>query len=214
MRHKIPVVLFGSYYRGLYVLHELLSGPHHEKLKVVGVATDDPLNSFVSPHKRVWRFGYSQEEKNMVRDLASSHGIEVFTERVKSPDFYEIFKNKWTPQLCIMATFGQRIDKTLYEFPKIGFFNLHPSDRGVWPSRYAGPDPFTALIQDGMQECAISVHHVDGGFDTGERVLISDDIVIPPGANATDMHKLSAGYAARVVRRLLEIYIPEATTNV
>jgi hypothetical protein len=43
----LRVAVFGSYYRGFYVLNELLFGPLRERVKVVGVATDDTGSSFI-----------------------------------------------------------------------------------------------------------------------------------------------------------------------
>jgi methionyl-tRNA formyltransferase len=203
------VALFGSFYRGFFVLSELLNGPSKANIDVVGVATDDPAAPFVSAGKRVWRYGYSPDEANLVRGLAEESGIPVHDGRVKTPSFYELFENYWRPQLCIMATFGQMIDSRLFGFPDLGFYNLHPSDRAEWPSRYAGPDPFSEMIKDGQRECVLTVHHVDGGFDTGDRVFTSDAIPIPKGAGATDMHKISGPYAAQVVRRLVDQKLAE-----
>ena len=52
--NKPRLVVFGSFYRGFFVLSELLQGHIAHEITVVGVATDDPSKSFVSPHKRVW----------------------------------------------------------------------------------------------------------------------------------------------------------------
>jgi len=197
------IVLFGSYYRGYFVLTELLTGSLCDHVEVVGVATDNPSESYVSPGKRVWQYGYSDDEANLVRTLADDNAIPVYDGPVKTSEFYELLETEWRPDLCVMATFGQLIDERLFDFPTLGFFNLHPSDRAGWPSRYAGPDPFAAMIRDHRRECVLSVHHVDGGFDTGDRVLTSELIPIPPGVNVRDMHKLTAPYAGQVVRQLV-----------
>lgn len=200
----LKVALFGSYYRGLHVLDELLNGPLKAQVQVVGVATDDPGNGFISREKRVWQYPHTQEEASMVTNLARDNGISVYTGRVKTPAFYEIFENAWAPEYCIMATFGQRIDDRLFNYPDRGFYNLHPSDHSDWPSRYAGGNPFHQLMQDGAKECFMTLHHVDGGFDTGARVCVSSPITIPDDASVPDMHRLSSPVAAMLVRHHLQ----------
>lgn len=201
---RIRVALFGSYYRGLHVLDELLHGPLYQKIKVVGVATDDPENTFISREKRVWQYPYTAHESKMVSLLAEKSGIPVYTGRVKTPAFYEMFENVWAPEYCIMATFGQRIDNRLFDYPDRGFYNLHPSDHSHWPSRYAGSNPFQHMMQDGAKECFMTLHHVDDGFDTGERVCVSPPISIPDGASVPDMHRLSSPFAAALVMHHLQ----------
>lgn len=195
------VAVFGSFYRGYHVLHELLYGALAERVSVVGVATDDPDQAFVSPTRRVWQYPHARAERTMVARLAEEHGIEVWLERVKTPEFYRVFEQVWRPDLVIMATFGQKIDGRLYGFPRHGFFNLHPCKDDGWPSRYVGGNPFQSLLNDGSEYCVIALHKVDDGFDTGELVAFSERIAIPPGAGVVDLHKLTSPVAARLAVR-------------
>ncbi|MDX5445156.1 MAG: hypothetical protein LPJ87_03765 [Zoogloeaceae bacterium] len=194
----LRVAVFGSFYRGYHVLHELLYGSLAGRISVVGVATDDPDRTFVSPSRRVWQYPHSPAERTMVARLAEEHGIEVWRERVKTPEFYRVFEQAWQPELVIMATFGQRIDARLYGFPERGFLNLHPCKDDGWPSRYIGGNPFQSLIDDGSGYCVIALHKVDDDFDTGELVAFSERIAIPPGAGVVDLHKLTAPIAAQL----------------
>ena len=197
------IALFGSFYRGFHVLNELLFGPLSRSLTIVGVATDDPACAFVTPQRRVWQYGYRPEEATMVADLAERNGIAVYRSRVKTDEFYTLFEDHWRPDICFMSTFGQKLNERLFSFPKHGVINLHPSDKSGWPSKYAGSNPFQMMLDDGRDRCVISLHTVDGDFDAGERVAISEDIYIPPGATVRDMHMMSSPIAALAVRRYL-----------
>jgi methionyl-tRNA formyltransferase len=197
---RIRTAVFGSYYRGYYVLDELLSGPLSAHVTVVGVATDNPANTFISRAKRVWQYPHTETEANLVRDRAQRQGLPVFDGRVKGEDFRNIFRTQWRPDLCVTATFGQRIDDYLFSTPPLGFLNLHPYDGGSWPSPYAGPNPFEAMLRDGRDDCSIALHRVDEGFDTGALIAKTDPISIPRGACVTDLHKITSPIAARLVR--------------
>lgn len=197
MTGPVRVALFGSFYRGFHVLSELLKGPVGRQVMVVGVATDDAGASFVSPARRVWSYPHCASEEAMVEQLAGLHGLPVYKGRVKSEQFYRIYEEQWRPDLCIAATFGQHIDARLRNYPRFGFYNLHPCIDDGWPSGYAGPNPFQALLDDGSDHVVIALHEVDEGFDTGRLVALSERIYFPPNASVVDLHKCTSPLAAK-----------------
>ena len=201
---KVRLAVFGSFYRGREVLREALHGPLARLVQVVGVATDDPSQSYVSPHKRVWQYPHEPWEERMVTELAEAAGIEVYDGRVKTEEFYALFSQRWRPDLCIMATFGQRIDAHLFDYPRLGFYNLHPCLDDGWPSRYRGGNPFAALMAEGRTHGVIALHRVDADFDTGELIAYSPPFPLPPDASVVEMHKLTAPVAAELAARELE----------
>jgi methionyl-tRNA formyltransferase len=207
---RTRVAVFGSFYRGLHVLQALLEGELASRVQVVGVATDDPAQSFVSPRKRVWQYPHERHEELMVRCCAEQAGIEVWDGRVKTPEFYRLYETCWRPELCVMATFGQRIDARLHQFPRLGFYNLHPCIEDGWPSRYVGGNPFEALQRDGHRHAVLALHHVDDGFDTGALVAYSERIPLPEGAGVVELHRLTAPVAARLVNRELGLLLERA----
>jgi methionyl-tRNA formyltransferase len=194
---RIRVAVFGSFYRGYYVLDELLHGPLKELFTVVGVATDDVAQPFISRDLRVWQYPHRPWEETMVERRAQAHGVPVYKGRVKHDTFYQLFEQEWTPDLCVSATFGQRIDARLFNFPKLGFFNIHPCMDDGWPSKYAGPNPFQALMDDGQDHTKAALHRVEEGFDTGELIAMSARVAMPPDATVVDMHKITSPVIAR-----------------
>jgi len=202
-KNPLRIAIFGSFYRGHAVLDELTNGPLSKLIKIVGIVTDDPARSFVNAKNRVWQYGYNSYEAHLLDSSANSINCQVYKEKVKKDNFYRLYEDLWKPDLCIMATFGQRINSRLYNFPKLGFVNFHPSDDTIWPSKYAGPNPFSEMISDGLKECILALHEVDSTFDTGRLLMKSDRIPIPPGVTAKDMHKISSSYASRTIRKFL-----------
>jgi methionyl-tRNA formyltransferase len=194
---KIRIAVFGSFYRGYYMLEELLRGPLKEHFMVVGVATDDVTQTFISGDKRVWQYPHHPEEETMVERHAREQGIPVYRSRVKCEDFYAIHEQDWKPDMCVSATFGQRIDAQLFDFPRLGFFNIHPCLDDGWPSKYAGPNPFRALRDDGHDHTTAALHRVDNSFDTGELVAMSARIAMPAHATVVDMHKITSPVFAK-----------------
>lgn len=193
----IRLVIFGSFYRGFCVLDEFLHRGARHGIEVVGVATDDPTQTFISRDKRFWQYPHEVHEELMVEQLAQQHGLPVHKERVKTEAFYERYEQQWQPDICISATFGQRIDQRLFSFPRFGFFNLHPCIADRWPSLYAGPNPFQALKDDGHTHTQVAYHAVDDGFDTGQLVAMSERIGFPPNASVIDLHKMTSPLVAK-----------------
>ncbi|MFZ4539797.1 MAG: formyltransferase family protein [Propionivibrio sp.] len=210
---KSRVVVFGSFYRGFCVLSELLSGDITEKLTVVGVATDDSSKRFVSPDKRVWQYPHVKAEEEMVSNLARKFDIEIYNGNVKTPEFYDIFENRWKPDLCIMATFGQKINSRLFEAPHLGFYNLHPCIDDGWPSHYVGGNPFQMLLNDEKIYSKIAMHRVNDGFDTGEFIAYSDKVFFPAHASVIDCHKITSPTAGRLAVHEIEKIIDRANCS-
>lgn len=194
---KIKIVLFGSFYRGYYMLEELLHGPLNAYFSLVGIATDDVKQTYISRDKRVWQYPHRPDEETMVEEKAKIYSLPVYKGRVKTDTFYDLFENEWQPDLCISATFGQRIDARLFEYPRFGFFNIHPCIGDGWPSKYAGPNPFQALKNDGHNHTTAALHRVDGDMDTGELMAMSPRIAMPPHATVVDMHKITSPVIAK-----------------
>lgn len=206
---RMRVALFGSFYRGFFVLSELLHGAIKDKIDVVGVATDDPGSGFINAHARLWQYPHTTEEETMVRDLARASEVPVYSGRISSEIFFQQFRNDWQPDLCIMATFGQRIPPHLFEWPRLGFYNLHPCTDDGWPSRYAGGNPFAAMAAQREPWVRIALHRVDSGFDTGELIAYSEPIAYPPNASVIDMHKITAASAAHLACSHLSSFVKQ-----
>ena len=186
---KTRVAVFGSFLGGYHVLQELLSGVLADRVHIVGVATDDPAQEFTHPQKRLWKYPHSRDDELLVARFAAEHGLPVFTGRVKTPEFFEMLLEDWQPQLCLMATFGQKIPTALINYPSLGFYNFHHSG-DTWPS-YPGPDPIAAIVRDGRKELVLTIHKVTDVIDGGEFVARSHPVAIPDGINAIGMHRIT-----------------------
>jgi methionyl-tRNA formyltransferase len=211
---KVRVALFGSFYRGYYVLHELLNGDVCRDIEVVGVATDDANQAYVSPSKRVWQYPHVLAERSMVETLARSYRLDVYTGRVKTAEFYERMSQHWKPDLCIMATFGQKISPELFNAPPLGFYNLHPCIDDSWPSTYVGGNPFQALLDNHQPYTVIAMHRVDEGFDTGELIAYSERIAIPPHVSVVDLHKITSTVAGKLAAAEIKKIIVRERTKI
>jgi len=181
--------VFGSFMGGYHVLSELLFGELADRVTVVGVATDDPTQPYTNAKVRLWKYPHTQADETLVWRFAAKQDLPIFTGRVKSPEFHEMMLQEWKPDLCLMATFGQKIPLHIIEEPRLGFYNFHHSGP-TWPS-YPGPDPIAAMVRDGCKDLVLTMHKVSEVIDDGEFVARSHPVAIPPGINAIEMHRLT-----------------------
>jgi methionyl-tRNA formyltransferase len=190
---------------GYHVLTELLFGDLADRIEIVGVATDDPAQPHTNAKVRLWKYPHTADDETRVPRFALSRKLPVFTGRVKSPEFHDLMMNDWRPDLCLMATFGQKIPQKLIELPRRGFFNFHHSGP-VWPS-YPGPDPIAAMQRDGLKHLVLTMHKVSEVIDDGEFVARSHPVAIPSGINAIEMHRITwpqmHGFIRRAVGEIL-----------
>ena len=135
----------------------------------------------------------------MVRLLALENELPLYTGRVKAPEFERVFVEEWRPDLCLMATFGQKIPRNIFEVPRLGFYNFHHSDE-VWPS-YPGPDPIAGMIRDGKTHVVITMHEVTEVLDGGARFARSHKVPLPPDANAVKVHRLTWPQMGEFIRQ-------------
>ena len=199
LKPKIRVAVFGSFYGGFHVLSELLEPPLAELVTVTGVATDDPSQSFTHADVRLWKYPHTQAEEQLVGVLARANDLPVHTGRVKTPDFERIFVEDWKPDLCLMATFGQKIPRSIFEVPRLGFYNFHHSD-DTWPS-YPGPDPIAGMVRDGKTHVVITMHEVTEVLDGGAAIARSHRVPLPRDANAVKVHRLTWPQMGEFIRR-------------
>ena len=196
---KARVAVFGSFMGGYHVLQELLFGPLAHRVTVVGVATDDPTQPFTHPSVRLWHYPHRREDELLVPRFAAEQHLPVFTGRVKTPEFFEMFMDDWQPSLCLMATFGQKIPNALINYPSLGFYNFHHGGE-TWPS-YPGPDPIAAMVRDGRTHLVLTIHKVTDVIDGGEFVARSHRVAIPEGINAIGMHRITWPQMGPFIRR-------------
>ena len=206
---KTRVAVFGSFVGGYHVLRELFLGPLAHRIAVVGVASDDPTQAFTHAGVRLWKYPHDRDDEVIVPRFAREHGLLVFTGRVKTPEFFAMFMDEWQPDLCLMATFGQKIPAALINYPSLGFFNFHHSG-DTWPS-YPGPDPIAAMVRDGREHLVLTIHKVSDVIDGGEFVAHSHRVAIPEGINAVGMHRITWPQMGPFIRREVAAMLDAAT---
>lgn len=98
-----------------------------------------------------------------VKTLAQELGVPVVQpEKLRQPEAMDQLR-LWSPDLIVVAAFGQILRKDVLELPPFGCINVHAS---LLP-RWRGAAPINAAILHGDSETGVTIMKMDVGLDTG-----------------------------------------------
>ncbi|MBN1449808.1 MAG: methionyl-tRNA formyltransferase [Anaerolineales bacterium] len=183
MSKQTKIVFMGSPDFSLSSLHALAEGYY-----VVGVVTQ--------PDRAA---GRGRELKPPpVKTLAQKLGIPVIQpEKLRQPEALEQLR-AWSPDVIVVAAFGQILRQDVLDLPPFGCINVHAS---LLP-RWRGAAPINAAILHGDEETGITIMKMDAGLDTGP-ILSQRAVRIQPDETAGSLFdKLSTLGAALLLDTL------------
>ena len=140
-----------------------------EKYAVVGVVTQ--------PDRLA---GRGRELKSpAVKSLALELGIPVIQpEKLRQPEAMRQLRD-WSPDVIVVAAFGQILKPEVLDLPPFGCLNVHAS---LLP-RWRGAAPINAAILHGDVQTGVTIMKMDEGIDTGDIISknnIPNDGRTPP----------------------------------
>jgi len=99
-----------------------------------------------------------------IKTLADELGLNVIQpEKLRLPEAMEQLR-RWSPDLIVVAAFGQILKADVLALPPLGCLNVHAS---LLP-RWRGAAPIQAAILAGDSETGVTIMKMDQGVDTGE----------------------------------------------
>lgn len=105
-----------------------------------------------------------------VKVCAKNLGIPVYQpQSMKTAEALEII-NKYSPDVIVVAAYGQILPKSVLEAPKYGCVNIH----GSLLPKYRGASPIQQSVLNGDKITGITTMLMDVGLDTGDILLTSE----------------------------------------
>lgn len=127
------------------------------------------------------------------------NGIPLYgIKRIKSTETMRILKSL-APSLGVVACFPRLIPESLLAVPRHGFLNVHPS---LLPE-YRGPAPLFWQFKAGEQRTGVTVHWMDGQFDTGP-IAAQRIVPLTDGISEHDATRLMARAGGRTLVEVLQ----------
>jgi methionyl-tRNA formyltransferase len=134
-----------------------------------------------------------------VKLAAKSYDIPVFQpERVRDSKFIDLFK-AMSPDMVVLAAFGQILPKEIIDFPPMGCINVHPS---LLP-KYRGAAPINWALIRGEKKTGVTIMLMDEGVDSGD-ILLQEETDIDPDEIFEGLHEKLALMGAELLLKAVE----------
>ena len=133
-----------------------------------------------------------------VKVCAEKWGVPVFQPaRIREPEAVEHIRSL-SPDLIVVAAFGQILPQELLDIPHLGCINIHasllPKLRGAAPIQWA--------VINGETESGITLMQMDAGLDTGD-ILFQESIPIGEKETGESLYDKLAQLGGEMIVRYL-----------
>ena len=164
-----------------------------EQYTVVGVVTQ--------PDRRAGRGRHLSPPP--VKEMAEAEGIEVFQPKRLRGNIEAIEHIRaWSPDVIVVAAYGQIIPPEVLEIPPHGCINIHPS---LLP-RWRGATPIQGAILAGDETTGVTIMLMDEGLDTGP-ILAQRETPIHAGETAGELEDRLSEVSADLLLDILPDYL-------
>jgi methionyl-tRNA formyltransferase len=137
-----------------------------------------------------------------VKEFALAEGIPVFQpERLRGVEAVEHIRT-WSPDLIVVAAYGQILRPSVLEIPRFGVLNVHAS---LLP-RWRGAAPVQAAILAGDAVTGVTIMKMDEGLDTGP-MLAMREVSITPGETGGGLEGRLAEIGGQLLIEVLPDYL-------
>ncbi|HEV3301837.1 MAG TPA: methionyl-tRNA formyltransferase [Planctomycetaceae bacterium] len=138
---------------------------------------------------------------NPLKELALEQGVSVVQpEKANTPQAIESLA-VLTPDLCVVAAYGQILSPALLAVPRLGAINVHAS---ILP-KYRGAAPIQTAILEGETETGVTIFQIEPKLDAGPMLAIGRTPIGPretAGELESRLSVLGAELTLRVVDQL------------
>jgi methionyl-tRNA formyltransferase len=107
-----------------------------------------------------------------------------------------------SPDLIVVAAYGQLLPRTILEIPEFGCLNVHTS---LLP-KYRGAAPIQWAILHDEAETGVTIMKMDTGLDTGD-ILTQQRTPIEPADNSQVLHDRLAAMGATLLLKTIPEYV-------
>jgi methionyl-tRNA formyltransferase len=166
----------------------------------------DLLGVVTQPDRRAGRG--RRYTANPVKACATENDLPVLQPpSAKDPSFHEQLK-AWSPDLVVVAAYGQILPQAVLSLPSRGCVNVHAS---LLP-RWRGASPIQTAILEGDTTTGVTLMQMDAGMDTGP-IIVQREVDILPDDTGDSLAERLASIGADLLRVNLASILSGATSQ-
>ncbi|MCL6518959.1 MAG: methionyl-tRNA formyltransferase [Armatimonadetes bacterium] len=134
-----------------------------------------------------------------VKEVALEAGVPIYQpEKVRDENFIKLVE-ELSPDVIVVAAFGQILPQKLLDIPKYGSINVHAS---LLP-KYRGAAPVHHALFEGETKTGVTTMLMDAGLDTGP-ILLQREVEILPEDNEGTLEERLANIGAELLIKTLD----------
>jgi len=134
-----------------------------------------------------------------VKVAGVEEGLTIYQpEKIKTDEFIDTLR-ELSPELIVVAAFGQLLSREILELPGFGCINVHAS---LLP-KYRGAAPIHWAVINGESETGVTIMQMDVGLDTGDMIL-GDTIPITADDTTGTVHDRLSQLGADLLVKAVE----------
>lgn len=134
-----------------------------------------------------------------VKARATELGCEILQpERIRGSEEFLAEMKAISPDMIVVAAFGQILPKSILELPKYGCINVH----GSLLPKLRGAAPMQQAVAMGLETTGVTIMRMNEGLDTGD--MVSRTEVDIRGLDITEVSKLLADEGADLLVETIE----------
>lgn len=134
-----------------------------------------------------------------VKIFAENAGIPIYQpDRVRDETFLRVFR-EISPDMVVLAAFGQILPIEIIELPRMGCLNVHPS---LLPL-YRGAAPINWALINGEEKTGVTIMMMDEGVDTGD-ILLQEEMDIAPDEIFDNLHNRLSQLGAEILLKAVK----------
>ena len=149
---KVVIIGYGEMFTNM------IAGTLDSGATIVGVLRHDRVK-YLPPVRRLKEIFNPDCDYNYIK----SYGLHEINANSANSDSFRKQLLKLNPDIMIVASWSEKIEKATFDIPKIATINVHPS---LLP-KYRGPNPYMQTILHGEEKSGVTFHLMTEKFDAG-----------------------------------------------
>lgn len=143
-----------------------------------------------------------------IKDFAEKYNFPVNQpKRMRDQEVIDYLRDL-SPDLIVVAAFGQILPREILEIPKMGCINVHPS---LLP-KYRGAAPINWTIIRGEVKTGVTITLMDEGLDTGD-ILSQEETMVNPEETFGKLHDRLANMGAALLLKTVKMIVSGTVTR-